>query len=172
MQQNSIKLFNVHSDGKLRMSLSGRRATIKEFYAFILPSLQHLNCKSSEFDISQEEGDGMEMIVRKKLDEKRLTAEGDLEREDECGICLESCTKMVLPNRCHSMRTRSESCPFCWGTLKRVKSRDLWVQTCSSDVVGTRTMLKENMLQFYLYINGLPKDIPDALFLMYYEYLF
>ncbi|KAM4088099.1 hypothetical protein ACB094_07G045800 [Castanea mollissima] len=94
MQQNSIKLFNVHSDGKLRMSLSGRRATIKEFYGFILPSLQHLNCKSSEFDISQEEGDGMEMIVRKKLDEKRLTAEGDLEREDECGICLESCTKM------------------------------------------------------------------------------
>ncbi|KAL4614456.1 hypothetical protein ACB092_07G056000, partial [Castanea dentata] len=148
--------------------------------AFILPSLQHLNCKSSEFDISQEEGDGMQMIVRKKLDEKRLTAEGDLEREDECGICLESCTKMVLPNRCHSMcincyhdwSTRLEPCPFCRGTLKRVKSRDLWVQTCSSDVVGTRTMLKENMLQFYLYINGLPKDIPDALFLMYYEYLF
>jgi hypothetical protein len=27
----------------------------------------------------------------------------DLEREDECGICLEPCTKMVLPNCCHAM---------------------------------------------------------------------
>ena len=71
--------------------------------AIIFPSLQHLNCNSSKFDISQEEGGGMEMIVRKKLDDKRKIAEGDLEREDECGICLESCTKMVFPKCCHSM---------------------------------------------------------------------
>ncbi|KAK7828406.1 e3 ubiquitin-protein ligase airp2 [Quercus suber] len=148
----TYSLTQVHSDGKLRMSSSRRRATIKEFYAVILPSLQHLNCNSSEFDIGQEEGDGMEMIVTKKLDDKRKTAEGDLEREDES--------------------TRSESCPFCWGTLKRVKSGDLWVLTCSSDVVGSQTMLKEDMLRFYLYINGLPKDISDALFLMHFEYLF
>ena len=71
--------------------------------AIIFPSLQHLNCNSSKLDISQEEGGGMGMIVRKKLDDKRKIAEGDLEREDECGICLESCTKMVFPNCCHSM---------------------------------------------------------------------
>ena len=64
--------------------------------AIIFPSLQHLNCNSSKLDISQEEGGGMGMIVRKKLDDKRKIAEGDLEREDECGICLESCTKMVF----------------------------------------------------------------------------
>lgn len=27
----------------------------------------------------------------------------ELEREEECGICLEPCTKMVLPNCCHEM---------------------------------------------------------------------
>uniref|UniRef100_A0A2N9FIJ0 RING-type domain-containing protein n=1 Tax=Fagus sylvatica TaxID=28930 RepID=A0A2N9FIJ0_FAGSY len=146
----------------------------------ILPSLQRLNSNSSEFEITQEEDDGMEMIVRKKSEDKRKNSDVDLEREDECGICLESCTKMVLPNCCHAMcincyhdwNTRSESCPFCRGTLKRVQSGDLWVLTCSSDVVDTQTVLKEDMLRFYLYINSLPKDIPDALFLMYYEYLF
>jgi hypothetical protein len=145
-----------------------------------LPSLQRLNSNSSEFEITQEEDDGMEMIVRKKSEDKRKNSDVDLEREDECGICLESCTKMVLPNCCHAMcincyhdwNTRSESCPFCRGTLKRVQSGDLWVLTCSSDVVDTQTVLKEDMLRFYLYINSLPKDIPDALFLMYYEYLF
>ena len=49
--------------------------------AIIFPSLQHLNCNSSKLDISQEEGGGMGMIVRKKLDDKRKIAEGDLERE-------------------------------------------------------------------------------------------
>lgn len=68
--------------------------------------------------------------------------------------------------------TRSESCPFCRGTLKRVNSGDLWVLTCSNDVVDTRTVLKEDISQFYLFINSLPMDIPDALFLMYYEFLF
>lgn len=33
----------------------------------------------------------------------KLTTNVDLEREDECGICLEPCTKMVLPNCCHAM---------------------------------------------------------------------
>ncbi|GAU43370.1 hypothetical protein TSUD_82160 [Trifolium subterraneum] len=103
----------------------------------------------------------------------------DLEREDECGICLEPCTKMVLPNCCHAMcikcyrkwNTKSESCPFCRGSIRRVNSEDLWVLTCNDDVVDAETVSKEDLLRFYLYINSLPKDYPDALFLMYYEYL-
>lgn len=67
---------------------------------------------------------------------------------------------------------RSESCPFCRGSMKRVRSEDLWVLTCGNDVIDTQTLMKEDMLRFYLYINNLPKDVPDALFLMYYEYLF
>lgn len=67
--------------------------------------------------------------------------------------------------------TRSESCPFCRGSLKRVKSRDLWVLTCSDDVIDPEAVSKEDLLRFYLYINSLPKDSPDVLFFMYYEYL-
>nr|POE61194.1 hypothetical protein CFP56_58326 [Quercus suber] len=148
----------VHSDGKLRMSSSRRRATIKEFYAVILPSLQHLNCNSSEGRLQK----------------------GTWREKMSVGSAWSPALKWFLLFACHSMcincyhdwSTRSESCPFCRGTLKRVKSGNLWVLTCSSDVVGSQTMLKEDMLRFYLYINGLPKDISDALFLMHFEYLF
>lgn len=160
------------------------------------------------------------MVSRKRLEDKWKLSDMDLEREDECGICLDPCTKVVLPSCCHAMcincyrdwyirphsfildfqhglmliqnggkktsflkfrvvyflsmccrNTRSESCPFCRGSLKRVDSGDLWVLTCNDDVIDTQTVLKEDLLRFYLYINNLPKDIPDALFLMYYEYL-
>lgn len=67
--------------------------------------------------------------------------------------------------------TRSASCPFCRGSLKRVKSRDLWVLTCNDDVIEPEAVSKEDLLSFYLYIDSLPKDFPDALFMMYYEYL-
>ncbi|KAB1217295.1 hypothetical protein CJ030_MR4G021026 [Morella rubra] len=175
-----IIVYKVHSDGKPNISSCGRRATIREFYAVILPSLQRLHVDSSELDRIREEGSCFEMVVRTKLEKKRKISDGDLEREDECGICLESCTKMVVPNCCHAMcincyrnwNTRSESCPFCRGSLKRVNSGDLWVLTCRSDELDTQTMLKEDMLRFHLYIKSLPRDIPDALFLMYYEYLF
>ncbi|GMY26407.1 RING-H2 finger protein ATL47-like isoform X1 [Fagus crenata] len=138
-----IIVYKVYTDGRPNISTNGRKATIRDFY-----------------------GDG------------RLT-NVDLDREDECGICLEPCTKMVLPNCCHAMcikcyrnwNTRSESCPFCRGSLKRVNSEALWVLTCNDDVVDPETISKEDVLQFYLYINSLPKDYPDALFLVYYEYL-
>jgi hypothetical protein len=45
------------------------------------------------------------------------------------------------------------------------------VLTCNDDVVDPEMVSKEDVLQFYLYINSLPKDYPDALFLVYYEYL-
>lgn len=43
--------------------------------------------------------------------------------------------------------------------------------TCNEDVVDAETVSKEDLLRFYLYISSLPKDGPDALFLVYYEYL-
>lgn len=153
------------------------------------------------------------MIVGKKVQEKKHF-DADVEKENECGICLEPCTKVVLPNCCHAMciscyrdwyaiytlvlscsllvlfiakrihflvivlicdiycrNLRSESCPFCRGNLKRVNSGDLWVLIGSNDVVDQATLSNEDMLRFYIYINNLPKDIPDAMFLVYYEYL-
>lgn len=67
--------------------------------AVILPSLQRLHGDSSELEKSH----NLEMVVRKRYDDKKKLFDPDSEREDECGICLEPCTKMVLPNCCHAM---------------------------------------------------------------------
>ncbi|XP_065877494.1 E3 ubiquitin-protein ligase AIRP2-like [Euphorbia lathyris] len=174
-----IVVYQVSSDGKPKISNCRRKATIREFYAVILPSLQRLHGDAMELDKTQDEGYCVEMLAKKRVEDRMSFSDMDVEREDECGICLEPCTKMVVPSCCHAMcincyhdwNTRSESCPFCRGSLKRVNSGDLWVLTCNSDVVDTNTVLKEDMLRFYVYMNSLPKDIPDALFVMYYEYL-
>ncbi|KAF3436804.1 hypothetical protein FNV43_RR19557 [Rhamnella rubrinervis] len=175
-----VVVYKVRSDRRPNISSYGRKATISEFYTVILPSLQHLHGDSLELDIAQEKIHELEMVVKNSFEDKRKLSNVDTEREDECGICLEPCTKMVLPNCCHSMcincyhdwNTRSASCPFCRGSLKRVNSGDLWVLTCSHDVVDTQTVRKEDILRLYLFINSLPKDIPDSVFIVYYEYLF
>ncbi|GKV43510.1 hypothetical protein SLE2022_378900 [Rubroshorea leprosula] len=169
-----ILVYKVHADGRSNLSRHGRKATIREFYGVILPSLQRLHSNMGELDDDKAESSNKKRI---KLDSR--FSDTELEREDECGICLEPCTKMVLPNCCHAMcircyrnwNTKSESCPFCRGSIKRVNSEDLWVLTCNDDVVDHKTVSKEDLLRFYLYINSLPKDYPDALFLVYYEYL-
>jgi len=38
--------------------------------------------------------------ARTNSEEKR---DLDFDRDEECGICLEPCTQMVLPNCCHAM---------------------------------------------------------------------
>ncbi|XP_028232647.1 E3 ubiquitin-protein ligase AIRP2-like isoform X2 [Glycine soja] len=176
-----IVVYKVHNDGRSNMTSHGRKASIRDFYAVILPSLERLHGSLEKLNICKKGHSSIDgSSFGKKMiegDEKLINI--DLEREDECGICLEPCTKMVLPNCCHAMcikcyrkwNTRSESCPFCRGSLRRVNSEDLWVLTCDEDVVDAETVSKEDLLRFYLYINSLPKDHPDALFLMYYEYL-
>ncbi|KAK9734063.1 hypothetical protein RND81_04G112200 [Saponaria officinalis] len=174
-----VVIYKVNKDGRLDITSHRRRATIREFYAVILPYLQRLYGNSSDLANDAIVGCSSELGVRKSREERKFS-EIDFEREDECGICLEPCTKMVLPNCCHSMcincyrdwNLRSESCPFCRGNIKRVQSGDLWVLTDDTDVVDLKTVMKDDVLRLYLYINSLPKDVPDTSFLMYYEYLF
>eukprot|EP00261_Vitis_vinifera_P028707 XP_010663045.1 PREDICTED: probable E3 ubiquitin-protein ligase makorin-2 isoform X1 [Vitis vinifera] len=162
-----IVIYKVHPERRLKISSYGRKATLREFYAVILPSLQHLHSYSSELDYAQEEDQRLQPVVRKRPEERKKLLNVDLEREDECGICLEPCTKMVLPNCCHMMciscfrdwNTKSESCPFCRVSLKRVNSGDLWVLPCRDDVVDMETVSKEDVLHFYLYIHNLPKNV-------------
>jgi len=66
---------------------------------------------------------------------------------------------------------KSESCPFCRGGLRRVRSEDLWVLTSASEVIDPETVTMEELSRFYLYIQSLPKDTPEALFWVYPEYL-
>ncbi|XVF85131.1 hypothetical protein PTKIN_Ptkin17bG0093600 [Pterospermum kingtungense] len=173
-----ILVYKIYTDGRTKISTHGRKATIREFYGVILPSLQTLHGNLGELD-DYKEGHFTRGSSSKKIVELDGLGNIDLERENECGICLEPCSKMVLPDCCHAMcikcyrnwNTKSESCPFCRGNLKRVNSEDLWVLTSNDDVIDNKTVSKEDLLRFYLYIDSLPKDNPDALFLVYYEYL-
>jgi hypothetical protein len=77
-----------------------------ELSAVILPSLQRLH---GSFDDKLETcEDGNTCLEGSSCGNKVIEGDGkltniDLQREDECGICLEPCTKMVLPNCCHAM---------------------------------------------------------------------
>lgn len=172
-----ILVYKVYADDRPSLTTPGRKATIREFYGIILPSLQRLHSNLGELDDAKIES--LEIGSFDRMRGESQVGSVDLDREDECGICLEPCTKMVLPNCCHAMcikcyhnwNTKSESCPFCRGNIKRVNSEDLWVLTCNDDVIDPETVSKEDLLRFYLYINSLPKDYPDALFVVYYEYL-
>ncbi|KAI7727301.1 hypothetical protein M8C21_027573 [Ambrosia artemisiifolia] len=167
-----VIIYKVYTDGRPKISRHGRKATVNDFYAVILPSLRRLHYDLVELDNGpKEESPKLQISSSKKLEKDEKFTNIDLEREDECGICLEPCTKIVLPNCCHAMNSRSASCPFCRGNIKRVKSRDLWVLTCNDEVIDADLVSKEDLVRFYLYINNLPKDSPDALFFMFYEYL-
>lgn len=76
---------------------------------------------------------------------------------------------VIFCNNCRN--TRSASCPFCRGGLRRVKSEDLWVLTSESEVIDAETVSREELSRFYLYIQSLPKDNPDAPFWIYNDYL-
>lgn len=68
----------------------------------ILPSLQRLHSSLGELDDANEDYIEMLNLCSAVKGDVQLS-NGDLDREDECGICLEPCTKMVLPNCCHAM---------------------------------------------------------------------
>nr|GEY82065.1 hypothetical protein [Tanacetum cinerariifolium] len=122
-------------DGIQSMSSQERRATLREFYAVIYTSLKQL--------------DG-HLIELKDVNDKKKTYRKDVGRDDKCGICMESGAKMALPNCGHSMcigcfhdwNTRSKSCPYCRGSLKKARSGDLWVLTGESDSVDLLTLAK------------------------------
>lgn len=173
-----ILIYEVYPDGRTHLSTQGNKATVREFYAIILPSLTRLHNDLVERESSSH-------LTNKNDEKENLLEYGglqnaiDQEREEECEICLVPTTKMVLPGCCHAMcincyrnwNTRSESCPFCRRGLKRVKSEDLWVLTSDSEVIDTETVSREELSRFYLYIQSLPKDRTEAPFWVYYDYL-
>ncbi|URD84102.1 zinc finger, RING-type [Musa troglodytarum] len=170
--------MQVYVDGMTTASTFERRASIRDFYAIIYPSLRQLESNLVERARSKK-GRAEAVVVRKRMEHLKKFFDRELDRDDECGICMEVCTKMVLPNCNHAMcikcyrdwNVRSQSCPFCRGSIKRVRSRDLWVLTNKSDVVDTITLEMDNLRRFYSYIDSLPLIIPDTLFLVYYDYV-
>ncbi|GBG59715.1 hypothetical protein CBR_g54820 [Chara braunii] len=96
---------------------------------------------------------------------KPSSSSADLENPDqECGICMEVNTKIVLPGCNHAMciacfrdwHARSQSCPFCRDSLKRVSSRDLWIFTDCSEIADVGVLLRDDLLRLFMFIDKLP----------------
>ena len=119
-------IVQVYVDGIPSISSVERKATLREFYglffklysyntwnfrsfinfltflwlkpvaAVIYPSLRQLQGEFVELEDHN-------MRNQHREGQHRKLSDNDIEREDECGICMENSTKMVLPNCGHSM---------------------------------------------------------------------
>ncbi|XP_057476501.1 E3 ubiquitin-protein ligase AIRP2-like isoform X2 [Actinidia eriantha] len=170
-----ILIYKAYEDGETSMSLHERKASIREFYGVIFPSLLQLQRGITDVeDRKQREMCAAKYKRRDEMDKGKLS-EIDTEREEECGICLEMNSKVVLPKCSHSMcmtcyrnwRARSQSCPFCRDSLKRVNSGDLWIYTSSCDVADLSSIAKENLKRLVMYIEKLPLVEPDPMLVSY-----
>ncbi|KAH7653393.1 putative E3 ubiquitin ligase protein [Dioscorea alata] len=164
-----ILIYKVYIDGTTTMSTHERKASIREFYAVIFPSLMQLQKGITDNEDYKQKVVCMERYRRRDDEGRKHFSEIDAEREEECGICMEINSKIVLPNCNHAMcikcyhewNTRSQSCPFCRDSLKRVNSADLWVYTDSKDIVDTTTITRENVKRIFIYVDKLPLITPE-----------
>nr|GEV02931.1 zinc finger, RING/FYVE/PHD-type [Tanacetum cinerariifolium] len=177
-----ILIYKAYEDGKTSMYIHERRTSIREFYGVIFPSL--LQLQGGITDIEDRKQKELCATKYQRYDEmnKGKLSEIDMEREEECGICLEMNTKVVLPDCNHSLcmkcytnwRTRSQSCPFCRDSLKRVNSSDLWIYTCRYEAIDLSAIAMENLRRLIMYIEKLPLIVVDPVAISYdprYRYL-
>lgn len=169
-----ILIHKAYTDGRAMMSIQERKATIREFYSIIFPSLLQLQVGISDLEDQKQKELYMEKY-KKKAQMKGKASEADLEREEECGICMELNSKIVLPSCNHSMcmncyqdwHARSQSCPFCRDSLKRVNSADLWIFTDESEVFDMALISRENLKRLFTYVDKLPPTTPNPVFVYY-----
>ncbi|CAK7332429.1 unnamed protein product [Dovyalis caffra] len=165
-----ILVYKVYVDGMPSVSSKEKKASLREFYAIIYPSLSQLEGEFIEVENNRTRSRNTDVLSRKGVEDQRKLSESDFERDEECGICMENSAKMVLPNCGHSLciscfhdwNVRSQSCPFCRGSLKRMSCTDLWVLISNGDVINTLALAKENLRRFYLYIEDLPFLVPET----------
>jgi CO dehydrogenase/acetyl-CoA synthase beta subunit len=115
---------------------------------------------------------------KKRDEECSHMSEFDIEREIECGICMEKNPKIALPDCNHAMcltcyrdwRARSQSCPYCRDSLRRVDSCDLWIFTDSGEVEDVNTITRDNLQRLFSYIDKLPLLLSETVFALYDTY--
>lgn len=159
-----ILIYKAYEDGKTTISIYERKASLKEFYGMVFPSLLQLHRGISDVEDRKQKHLCATKYKLKDLTSKGKVSEIDMEREEECGICLEMNSKVVLPNCNHSMcmkcyqdwHARSQSCPFCRDSLKRVNSDDLWIYINRSEINDPASINKENLKRLFMYIENLP----------------
>nr|AFK37027.1 unknown [Lotus japonicus] len=147
-----ILIYVTYANGNTTMSIYERKSSIRQFYSIIFPALLQLQKGLTDLDERKQKEVYSTRYQRKTECRERRQSEIDIEREEECGVCFEVKAKVVLPNCCHYMCLkcysdwcmRSQSCPFCRDSLKRVNSGDLWIYTDMSEIVDMGTVFKEN----------------------------
>eukprot|EP00250_Pteridium_aquilinum_P008783 c18205_g1_i1 orf=201-935(-) len=160
-----ILIYKVMKDGSSAMSASERKASLREFYACILPSLLVLEGVSAATVKSYQHASFMDKFKKRPHDgSSEPTSQQEVERERECGICFDDVPKIVLPDCSHALcvqcyrdwRVKSQSCPFCRVNLERVDSKDLWIYVDYTDVEDAQTVAKYNVQRLFMYIDKLP----------------
>ncbi|KAJ8761468.1 hypothetical protein K2173_001601 [Erythroxylum novogranatense] len=167
-----ILIYKVYVDGTTTMSTHERKASIREFYAVIYPSILQLQRGVTDSEEKKQKLICTERYPKRDDEDHKQYTDADIEREEECGICMETNSKIVMPNCSHMMclkcyrewRSRSQSCPFCRDSLKRVNSADLWIFVDNREIVDMETVTRENLRRLYMYIDKLPLIVPDTLF--------
>ncbi|XP_040864131.1 E3 ubiquitin-protein ligase AIRP2 isoform X2 [Glycine max] len=109
-----ILIYKVYVDGTTTMSTHERKASIREFYAVIYPSLLQLEKGVTDTEDKKQKVVCMERYRRRDDEEYRQSSDIDIEREDECGICMDMNSKIVLPNCNHAM------CLKCYRECKKM----------------------------------------------------
>ncbi|XP_028764341.1 E3 ubiquitin-protein ligase AIRP2-like [Neltuma alba] len=168
-----ILIYKAYEDGKTTMSIYERKASLKEFYCVIFPSLLQLHRGITDVEDRKQKEICASKYKSKPVVRKGKHSEIDMEREEECGICMEVNSKIVLPTCNHSMcmecyrdwHARSQSCPFCRDSLKRVNSGDLWVYMNNNEIDDMASITKENLKRLFVYIEKLPLLVPDPIFM-------
>ena len=74
--------------------------------AVIFPSLLQLQRGITDVEDKKQKAVCMERYRKKDEDERSSLSDIDIEREEECGICMEMNSKVVLPNCTHAMCLR------------------------------------------------------------------
>ncbi|XP_043697852.1 E3 ubiquitin-protein ligase AIRP2-like isoform X2 [Telopea speciosissima] len=98
-----ILIYKAYADGKTTMYIHERKVSFKEFYAVIFPSLLQLQRGITDVD-DRKQKDLCSTRYRKKDEmDKGKMSDIDIEREVECGICMEISNKVVLPNCSHAL---------------------------------------------------------------------
>ncbi|KAH6763973.1 RING/U-box superfamily protein [Perilla frutescens var. hirtella] len=166
-----ILIYKVYVDGTTTMSTYEKKASIREFYAVIYPSLLQLQRGITDSEDKEQKAVCMERYRRRDGERHEHCSEVYIEGEEECGICMETKSKVLLPNCNHEMclkcyrewHSRSQSCPFCRDSLKRVNSGDLWIFLDDRDVIDMAAITSENLKRLFSYVDKLPLVVPDAL---------
>ncbi|KAL6503245.1 E3 ubiquitin-protein ligase airp2 [Orobanche hederae] len=99
-----ILIYKAYKDGKTTMFVHERKASLRQFYGVIFPSLLQLHKGITDIDeTKQRKICDSKYRRRDEMDKGKQLSETEIEREEECGICMEMNTKVVLPTCSHSL---------------------------------------------------------------------